>query len=252
MPKSSDFSVRTYQSFFWKGAAYRICCADPGIAEAEIVHQRAVLEAYLLEHAAFADSLVPLEPLTGAPEIARRMARAATRVGVGPMAAVAGTMAQFAAEAALQAGSPEAIVENGGDLFLVGSSTVTVGLYAGAGRLAATLAFRVEPEQMPLALCSSSGNMGHSFSFGHCDLATVVAQDAALADAAATFAANRVAKPDDLESALEQTMAISGIQGVLLVKDEKMGMAGNLPPLIRADKAEIQPKITRSPGVFVP
>lgn len=75
--------------------------------------------------------------------------------------------------------------------------------------------------------------MGHSTSLGRCDLATVVARDAALADAAATCAANHVKNVDDVDRAIERIAAIEGVEGVLIVKDDRVGLAGHLPPLVK-------------------
>jgi ApbE superfamily uncharacterized protein (UPF0280 family) len=149
------------------------------------------------------------------------------------MAAVAGAMAQWAAEAALAAGAEEAIVDNGGDIYLKAVEPVIVSLGTGTNKLADRLAFRVEPQETPLSICSSSGKMGPSMSLGRCDLATIVAKDAALADAAATQAANLVREPADIDAALERIMAIQDISGVLLVKDDRIGLAGHLPALTK-------------------
>ncbi|MFW6170978.1 MAG: UPF0280 family protein, partial [Planctomycetota bacterium] len=180
-----------------------------------------------------------------APETARRMAAAAARVGVGPMAAVAGVMAALAARAAMAAGASEAIVENGGDLVLITRAPIVVGLYTGAGPLAGKLALAIEPRPEGLAICSSSGRMGHSLSLGACDLATVVAPDAALADAAATQAANRVTAADDIDAALERILAIAGIDGVLLVAGDRVGLAGRPGRLVAHRDASIELKVTR-------
>jgi len=196
-----------------------------------------VLEVYLQRHPEFGSALVPLNALTEAPPVALRMARAARGVGVGPMAAVAGTMAQCAGEAGRGAGASEVIIENGGDIYLDVAAPVTIGLYPGAGPLAGTLAFALKPEDTPLAICSSSGKMGHSMSLGTCDLATVVARDTALADAAATHAANQVETVADVDAALENIMAIKGVDGVLIVQTDRIGLAGKLPPLVRAGGA---------------
>jgi len=201
---------------------------------AEIVRQRAILEDYIRRHRAFQTALEPVALQDDAPEVAVRMARAADRVGVGPMAAVAGVMAELAAEAGLKTGAREAVVENGGDIFLVVNEPAVVGLYTGTDSLGDRLAFRIPPEWTPLAVCSSSGRMGHSMSLGDCDLATVVARDAALADAAATHAANLVKVPADIDAALEIVSAIPGIDGVLLVKDDRIGLIGRLPELVPA------------------
>jgi len=234
-----------YQTFRLKDSNFRIRSDAFAQATAAIRRERGLLEAYLERHPEFRTSLVPVGLLPNAPEIARRMAQAASRTGVGPMAAVAGTIAQLAAEAALRAGAAEAIVENGGDLYLASSQEVLVALYAGRSPIGSTLAFAVPAEQLPLAICSSSSRMGHSLSLGDCDLATVVATDASLADAAATLAANLVRTPADIDSALNTILAIPGIAGVLLIKDDRIGLAGDLPPLVRNADAASQRKITR-------
>ncbi len=200
----------------------------------EIQRQRSLLEAYIARDPQFETSLKPVGLLEGAPEVVRRMAQAAWKTGVGPMAAVAGTMAQLAARAALADGAVEAIVENGGDIYLVSPEPVRVGLYAGDNPLAGKLAFEVVTAEMPLSICSSSSRMGHSLSLGDCDLATVVSKDAGLADAAATLAGNLVKEAADIRCVLESVGAIAGILGLLLVKGEAVGLAGDLPRLLRA------------------
>jgi len=225
---------RTYRAFTHREAVFRICCASFETVTAEIVHQRRLLEDYIAQHPEFRSALEPIDLLRDAPAVAQRMARAARLVGVGPMAAVAGAMAQCAAEAALKAGVPEVIVENGGDIYLQAAAPVTIGLDAGATQLGDRLAFALLAAETPLAICSSSGKMGHSMSLGQCDLATVVARDAALADAAATDAANRVRASADVDAALERIVAIEGIDGVLIVKDDRIGLAGRLPRLVKA------------------
>ena len=213
---------------------FRICCPQFKTVAEEIVRQRQVLEDYIAHHREFRTSLEPLELHAGAPLVAQRMARAARLVGVGPMAAVAGAMAQCAAEAALRAGVEEVIVENGGDIYLKAAGPVTIGLDAGTAKLGDRLAFALSADETPLAICSSSGKMGHSMSLGQCDLATVVAREAALADAAATMAGNLVQTVSDVNRAVERIAAIEGVDGVLIVKDDRIGLAGQLPSLVKA------------------
>ena len=199
---------RHYQSFTHREAVFRICCAKSDAVKAEILRQRDILEDYIKQHPAFRHALEPIALRRDAPEVAQRMAHAADLVGVGPMAAVAGAMAQLAARAGLDAGAPEAIVENGGDIYLQTLDSVTIGLYPGTAELTDQLAFSLQGADTPLAICSSSGRMGPSMSRGVCDLATVVAQDAALADAAATQAANLVRTVEDVNPALERIAAV--------------------------------------------
>ena len=224
---------RTYQTFTHREAVFRICCDAKDVVTSEIVRQRKILEDYIEQYPEFRHSLEPLDLDSDVPAVARRMARAARKVGVGPMAAVAGAMAQCGAEAALKAGAREVIVENGGDIYLQTCEPVIISLYSGATELADRLAFSLEAYDTPLAICSSSGHMGHSLSLGHCDLATVVAKDAALADAAATQAANLVQAVEDVDTALQNIVAIEGIDGVLIIQNNQVGLAGKLPSLVK-------------------
>jgi ApbE superfamily uncharacterized protein (UPF0280 family) len=224
---------RTFRTFVHKEARLHICCEAFAAVTREIVQQRAILEGYIRRHPQFQHSLEPVALLADAPEVALRMARAADTVGVGPMAAVAGAMAQLAVEAALRAGTEEVIVDNGGDIYLRTVEPVIIGLYPGESERIGRLAFSLEASDTPLSICSSSGKMGHSLSLGLCDLATVVAKDAALADAAATLTGNLVKTVDDVEPALNKIVSIEGISGVLIVKDGHVGLAGKLPPLVK-------------------
>lgn len=224
---------RDYRLFTYRDARFRICCEQFDAVAAEIVRQRQILEDYIAADPRFAASFAPVDVLPGAPPVARWMAEAARAAGVGPMAAVAGAMAELAGRAGLAAGAAEAIVDNGGDIFVAARAPVEVGLYAGTARLGDRLGLAVLPEDMPLAVCSSSGRMGRSASLGDCDLATVVAKDTALADAAATLAANLVRRIDDVNPALERVCSVAGVLGVLIVKDDRVGLAGRLPRLIR-------------------
>jgi ApbE superfamily uncharacterized protein (UPF0280 family) len=223
---------RTYRTFTHREAFFRICCNQFDAVTAEIIHQRKILERYIASQTEFRNSFEPIELRDEAPEVAQRMARAAQLVGVGPMAAVAGAMAQLAAEAALKAGASEAIVDNGGDIYLQVVEPALIGLGTGTAELADRLGFSIQPDNTPVAICSSSGQMGHSTSLGKCNLATVVAADAALADAAATLAANLVTTVEDVDSALERIGGIEGIDGVVIVKDDRVGLAGRLPHLV--------------------
>ena len=236
--------MRVYRSFSWKDTNLRVACASFELVTRTVVEARRQLERYIARHPAFRTALAPLPLLADPPEAARRMAVAAELTGLGHKAAVAGTLAQLGAEAALADGCDEVIVENGGDIFLVAARPVTIALHAGAA-LGSRLAFHIDPQQTPLALCSSSGTMGHSLSFGRCDLATVASRDASLADAAATLVGNLVRRERDLTPALERVGAIPGVDGILAVVDGRIGLWGHLPPLVRNEDATTGSKITR-------
>jgi ApbE superfamily uncharacterized protein (UPF0280 family) len=237
--------MRVYRSFSWKETNLRVASPAFDLITRTVIDHRRLLERYIARHPEFQSSLVPVVLLEQAPEVARRMAVAAELTGLGPMAAVAGTLAQLGAEAAMATGCTEAIVENGGDIFIYATSAVTIGIYAGDNAIAGKLAFHLEPERLPLALCSSSSKMGHSLSFGRCDLATVAAKDGALADAAVTLVCNRIRSEADLTPVLDDVGAIPGIEGIFAVHSGKVGMWGDLPPLVRNEDGEARRKITR-------
>ncbi|MBU0926459.1 MAG: UPF0280 family protein [Spirochaetes bacterium] len=236
-----------FVSFEHEAARFRISREALRPAAAAIRENRAALERYIARHERFRASLVPVELLPGAPPIALVMSRASLAAGVGPMAAVAGAFAEIAGRAALGEGIAEAVVENGGDIFVKVDAPITVGLYAGSSPLSGRLAFRIDPERTPLGICSSSGTLGHSLSLGACDLATVVSADTALADAVATLAANLVSRPEDIDRALAAAGDIPGVLGVLIVKGDRIGMRGDLPPLVRNGDPRFLDKITRDP-----
>lgn len=197
-----------------------------GPARALVERARRELEGYIAAHPRFAESYVPFAVESDAPSIVRDMAQAARIANVGPMAAVAGAIAEYVARGLVNE-SPEIIVENGGDVYLMGARERLLALWAGeAGARGVGIA--VSPDMLPLAVCTSSGRIGHSTSFGSADAVTVLARDAALADAVATALANRVHGPDDVERALEAAGGIDGVAGVVVTIDGHVGVRGDV------------------------
>ena len=237
--------MRSFKTFFHKNARYEICCKQDKyqLVIEEIIKQRQIIENYIRIHKEFQHSFVPIELKTKTESIIQRMQKASELTGIGPMAGVAGAIAQAAAEKIMSHDTNEIIINNGGDIYLVSPKPVIIGLYAGKKADLNKLALEVMPDQMPLAICSSSGKMGHSTSLGDCDLATVIAKDAALADAAATLAANLVRKAEDINKVLEKTNKIPGISGIIIIKENNIGLIGNLPRLIKHENPDLSKKI---------
>lgn len=188
---------------------------------------RQLLETYIRQHPDFLTSLEPLGVDRDAPGFIREMAKAADQVGVGPMAAVAGAIAEFVGRELLDI-SPEVIVENGGDIFLKSRKRRTIGIYAGMSPLSGQIGLEIEAEDTPLGICTSSGTVGHSFSFGAADAVVVTASSVSLADAAATAIGNRVSKPGDIAGGIEFAQGVSGLTGVAIIKDDQLGICGQL------------------------
>jgi len=249
MARASPYSrskMRTFRPFSHKKAHYRILNCGFDAAVQEIIAQRSVLERFIKQHFEFRTSFEPLPMLApNAPNIVRLMHTASMLTGVGPMAAVAGGMAEFAVRAALKAGCEESIVENGGDIFLAVKHELVLGIYAQGTPFEDTLAFKIQPKDTPLSICSSSSTMGHSISFGNCDLVTVFSKSGTLADATATLACNMVKTQADMAPVMDKIMRISGILGIMLIKDDRIGMDGDVPELIRNADPEMIGKVTR-------
>ena len=155
------------------------------------------------------------------------MTTAANLAGVGPMAAVAGAFAEEVGTM-LAEQTAEVIVENGGDIYVHVTEPILVGLYAGSSKISGKLALRIKPGQSPLGLCTSSGTVGPSLSFGRADAVVVLSTSTALADAAATALGNLVGSPKDFDRALIAAEQIEGIKGVLLVCDNNIAVRGDL------------------------
>lgn len=192
-----------------------------------VLKYRRMLEAYIECHPDFLTSLEPISVGQDAPRIVKDMAEAASKVGVGPMAAVAGAIAEFVGKELL-AFSPEIIVENGGDIFLKSRGKKTIGIYAGSSPLTGKIGMEISGEDTPLGICTSSGTVGHSLSFGKADAVVVLAPSATLADAAATAIGNLVSQPDDIPKGIEFAQGIEGLRGVVVIKNDKLGVCGEV------------------------
>jgi len=199
----------------------------PQLGERVLREIRSRLERYCARDPELEKALEPREPLRDAPEIIRLMAEAAAICEVGPMAAVAGAVAEAVGEALL-AETDQVIVENGGDVFLWTTRPRVVAVYAGDSPLTGKIGLRVGRVEQPLGLCTSSGTVGHSLSFGKADAAIVLAETAAMADAAATALGNRVQDAGDIESALSWLQGISRALGGVVVVGNSFGAWGEV------------------------
>lgn len=203
------------------------------VAEEEVLFQRLVLEDYISRDPVFLHTLEPYAVPAEAPEIIHRMAQASSAAGVGPMASVAGAIAYFAVRAMVHRGARQVVFENGGDIALFISQPVIVSLYA--GERVKNLAFRIHPRGEIFGVCTSSGKMGHSLSFGRADAATVFAPDPILADALATAIGNQVREedPEAIEQNINKYLGL-GAEGIVVVMGELIGLGGRVPELIQA------------------
>jgi ApbE superfamily uncharacterized protein (UPF0280 family) len=196
-------------------------------AAKSIAKYRRQIKGYIARDKGFQSALEPVEVMDDAPEIVKEMAEAARIVGVGPMASVAGVMAERVGRDLLKF-SKQIIVENGGDIFINASTKRLLGIYAGSSPFTGKLALKIEPDQTPLGVCTSSGTIGHSLSFGKADAAIVLSKWTALADAAATATGNLVRTADDVQKGVEFAKAIQGVEGVVVIMGNKIGAWGKI------------------------
>lgn len=194
-------------------------------AQEAVINLRHQLEEYIKANPLFQTSLVPLPDDPRAPKIVKELLAASQKAGVGPMAGVAGAVAEFVGRELL-ASTPEVVVENGGDIFMQSSTERKIGLFAGESPLNMKVGLRISPERTPLGICTSSGTVGHSTSFGKADAVCVISSSAALADAGATALGNRVQGKRDIERVLEEGQKISGVEGLVIIVGDALGAWG--------------------------
>lgn len=197
------------------------------VAEKLIKKFRAQIEDYIKKHPEFKTSLEPISLDSNAPAIIKDMLDASKLAGVGPMAAIAGAIAEYVGKGLLVE-TKEIIVENGGDIFIKSEKQRHVAIFAGDSPLSNKLSIKVKSQDTPCGICTSSGTVGHSLSFGKADACVIISKSVALADAVATAAGNKVKTKHDIKPVLEFATSIKGIQGALLVLGKDFGVSGNI------------------------
>ena len=192
-----------------------------------VLKHRTPLEKYIEHNPLFLTTLEPYRAEADAPTIVKEMCRASQIAGSGPMAAVAGAIAQAVGKDLL-ALSPEVIVENGGDIFLKISKKRLIGIYAGESPFTGKIALEIKPRETPLGICTSSATLGHSLSLGNTDAVIALSKSTPLADAIATTIGNVVKEAKDIPKAIERAQNIPGLHSIVIIKGDKIGAWGKV------------------------
>jgi len=191
--------------------------ADKDMIADKIRLCRMDIERYINKDHRFLTALKPLAVELNAPLIIREMAEEAKKANVGPMATVAGAISESLGRDLLKQGYKDVIVENGGDIFLKTRKTRLIGIYSGRSKLWDSLCLKIKPKDTPLGICTSSGTIGHSLSFGSADSVVILSKSVSLADAVATATCNRIKSKQDLARALDFARQIKGVLGVVII-----------------------------------
>jgi hypothetical protein len=234
------YEERTYRNLISKDnlKSYNVTIAESDLsissdidlssqAKKSLLHHRSLLDNYIKKHRQFLTSLLPLPADNLAPPIVRDMLINSNICGVGPMAAVAGAIAQFVGDDLFDL-TEMLIIENGGDIYLKSRDKLTVSVFAGESPLSYKVNFIVKPEKTPVGICTSSATVGPSLSFGKADAVCVISKSATLADAAASAIGNKVKNKKEIKSALDFGMKIKGVEGIIIILESEMGVIGDI------------------------
>lgn len=234
------YEERTYRNLISKdnSKSYNVAIAESDLfissdldltseAKKSLLNHRSLLENYIKKHPQFLISLLPLPGDDLAPAIVRDMLINSNICGVGPMAAVAGAIAQFVGNDLFDL-TETLIIENGGDIYLKSQDKVIVSVYAGESPLSYKVNFIVKSENVPLGICTSSATVGSSLSFGKADAVCVISRSATLADAAASAIGNKVKNKNDIKKVLDFGIKIKGVLGIIIILGSEMGAIGEV------------------------
>lgn len=199
--------------------------------------QKGVVEAYsivennILSDPVFGKTFDPYVPSENCHALIKRMCSASVKANVGPMAAVAGAISEYVSEYVTERGCDDFIIDNGGDIAIRSDRSVTVGMYG--GKIADGTVMDIPPHDGIYGVCSSSGKVGHSFSEGIANIATVFSRSPILADACATRLGNIVKSENDLKSAVEDICSVNGVDGCIAMCGESVALGGDVPNMRR-------------------
>lgn len=201
-------------------------------AQRELEKRYSLLEKYIEKNQDFKISYEPIRQDPEAPGIVRKMIDASAKANVGPMAAVAGTMAEEIRDFLLSENEKEVIVENGGDFSYSVEKPFLIGLYAGDSPFSNRLGLKIK-ESTEMGVCTSSATVGHSVSFGDADAVIALAKSTPLADACATAIGNVVEGENGVKKGIDFASEIDGLKGLIIIRGQELGTGGHLPELVR-------------------
>lgn len=195
--------------------------------EQAIRRLREEMDGWIENHPDYAQALEYHPAAPDAPEIFRAMSAVAEKSGIGPMSAVAGAVAQYIGETLkTKFHLQEIIVENGGDIYADICKDMDISVFAGSSPLSEKVGLHINAAYAPLGICTSSGTVGPSLSFGKADAVMIICKDVKLADTYATAFANLIQTPDDVQICIGKIQEKKDILAAMAIKDDKLGLCG--------------------------
>lgn len=224
-----------------------------------IRQQRNELKDYINQNPLFAKTLTPYKikskqtnkqnetnkPII--PEIVKKMINGSNIADVGPSATLAGTIVELSLNYLIKNGSKYSILDNGGDIGLLNNNLdkkVIFGIYAGNSPLSGKIGMEFKPKKnQALGVCTSSGSVGYSISYGRSDCVTVISNQASIADGLATSIGNKINGKLDSD-AVKNGLAFAEefkdhFIGALIIVGESLGTIGKLPKIVETNDKSI-------------
>ena len=221
--------------------ALRIICDEMYLSVIkDAVHSaRSIIENKIAEDPFFGTTFEPYSPLKDDHHLVQHMCQSSILSNVGPMAGVAGAIAKYAVNAAIEDGCDHIIIDNGGDICMRTNETTIIGVFSGDDRFK-DIAFSIPPTDRVFSICSSSGKVGPSVSFGNSGICTVFSNDPVLADCCATAFGNMIREgtSEEMTQTSEKISAIEGISGCICISNGLIAMCGEIPEMVSVSSTE--------------
>ena len=185
------------------------------------------IEAYTVCDMNFLRALHPCQVQESAPWIIKSMSRHASKANVGPMAGIAGAIAEYVGKRL----SPKHSIifcNNGGDIYYESPEEQWISLSAPGSPFHNRIKICVPPALKGKGLCTSSGTTGHSMNMGRAYAVTILAENAFSADVWATAVSNQIRSYLDIDSMLAHCKAQDEIEGVVILVDDYLGIWGDI------------------------
>ena len=208
----------------------------------------APLEEYIINQRKIIQNQINMTPefngyetvdLITEPRILELMTKAGIIAGIGPMSSVAGSISQICLEYLESYGTKYTLLENGGDIALKTNKKLILGIYAGKSIFSNSIALKLKAKKEGYGICTSSGTVGPSKSFGQTDATIVLGKEASICDSLATKIGNYGNGESDEEivnNSLEKAEDyLEHCDGVIVIKGEYLAKVGHIPKIVEME-----------------